>query len=107
MIHASVKEETRQALWSHAALQVVLMSCPAQYECSEVGLGWGLRNPQVPRRALLVHPSTEGTVLGELSLTVPGLGTRILPRDDRTYVEYLNSAVAVVSSATATYLSPK
>ena len=107
MIQASVADETRQALWSHAALQVVLMSCPTLYECSPVGIGWGVRNPQVRRRAILVHPSADPSVAGELSLTVPGLGTRVLPRDDRSYVEYLASAVALVSTTTATYLSPK
>lgn len=94
-----------QLLWAHAAHQVVL-ALPAVSGCETLaaGYGWGLRRCADRRHAVLVHPSGEDSAVGDLSLTVLGFGTQVIPRCGRSYPDYLAEVADVVETTIGTYL---
>ena len=98
-------EQSWRLLWEHAAYQVVtsLPSDPA-LECASAGYGWGLRNATNSRQALLIHPSAHGREIGDLSLTVLGHGTQVIPRCNYSYTKYLNAVADVVETVAQAYL---
>jgi hypothetical protein len=93
-------EQTWRLLWSRAAQQVIA-GIPAEsgYECIPIGQGWGLCNRDDRRRALVIHPSSNAREIGDLALTVAGAGTRVIPRRNSGYVEYLETVVDIVEDA--------
>lgn len=92
-------------LWSRAAHQVI-EALPQfhGYTQVEVGYGIGLRNPHDPTKALILHPSGLSRNIGDLALTVVGQGTQVIPRYNRSYIEYLTDAIDAMEAA-ATILS--
>ncbi len=93
-------KQTWQLLWRHAAYQsMVAYPVSPTYERVTAGYGWGLRDRADRRRALLIHPSGAGRDLGELSLTILGAGTQVIPRRNRTYPAYLVAVTAAVATA--------
>jgi hypothetical protein len=99
-------EQTWRLLWSHAAYQVIsALPTSFDYDCVAVGYGWGLRNRADGRRALLIHPSGSGREVGDLSLTVPGSGTQVIPRFDQDYIAYLDVVADIVETTARSYLS--
>lgn len=94
-----------QRLWSHAAYQVI-SGIPATdgYEVVSAGNGWGLRNAADHRRALLIHPASAGSEIGDMALTVSGQGTQVIPRYNRSYTSYLAELQDVVETVARNYL---
>lgn len=93
-------------LWAHAAYQVVCTTpAAAHYETISAGYGWGLRNRDDQRRALLVHPSSTDCEIGDLSLTVLGVGTHVIPRCSRSYTDYLAEVKDIVETTARRYLA--
>lgn len=92
-------------LWSRAAHQVI-ESLPQfnAYTPVEVGFGIGLRNPHDPSKALILHPAGQGRNIGDLAVTIVGQGTQVIPRYNRSYIEYLTDAIDAMEAA-ATILS--
>jgi hypothetical protein len=92
-------------LWAHAAQQIIqILINTIGYEIVSVGYGMGIRNHHT-RRALLVHPSGNGSTSGDLALTVPGLGTQPIPRCGQSYAEYLSTVADIVETVARSYLS--
>ncbi len=87
-------------LWSRAAHQVI-ESFPHfnAYSPIDVGYGIGLRNPEDPSKALILHPAGQGRNIGDLAVTVVGQGTQVIPRYNRSYVEYLTDAIDAMEAA--------
>jgi hypothetical protein len=99
-------EQTWRLLWSHAAYQVIsTLPKNFEYDCVSVGYGWGLRNRSDGRRAILIHPTGNGRELGDLSVTVPGSGTHVIPRFDRNYIAYLDVVADIVETTARSHLS--
>lgn len=98
-------EQTWRLLWSHTAYQVI-SALPAYHACEStaVGLGWGLRRADDPRRALLLHPTSAGREVGELALTVCGAGTQVIPRCNSNFMRYLDTVADVVETVAANHL---
>src|SRR5262245_9309382 len=90
-------EQTWRQLWSHAAKQVITYTSAASgYSCESIGYGWGLRSGSAPRRALVLHPSSNSRRFGDLALTVAGAGTRVIPRNNTSFVEYIRTVTDIV-----------
>ncbi|MFO7166686.1 MAG: hypothetical protein DIU80_001525 [Chloroflexota bacterium] len=98
-------EKTRRLLWSHIAHQVI-STLPAYETCELVGVGtgWGLRRINDHRRAILIHPTIEGHEIGELSLTVCGEGTQIIPRCNNDFIRYFHTVSDVVETVAHAHL---
>ena len=98
-------DQTWRLLWSHTAYQVVsALSTHEACESSAVGYGWGLRHTSDPSRAVLLHPTAHGREIGDLSLTVCGKGTHIIPRCNTDFVHYLHTVSDVVETVVAAHL---
>lgn len=105
-VETSVDEQTWRWLWSHAAYQIVsALASSLRYERVSTGIGWGLRDPANPRRALLVHPAADQRSVGDLALTVLGSGTHVVPRAGRGYVEYIEAVIDIVETVARIYLA--
>jgi len=90
-------EQTWRLLWSHAAKQVITyISAASGYSCESIGYGWGLRSRSAPRRALVLHPSSNTRGFGDLALTVGGTGTGVIPRNDTSFAEYIKTVTDIV-----------
>ena len=93
-------EQTWRLLWSRAAEQVI--SCvPAASgcDCVAVGYGRGLRSRGNPQQALILHPSNNMREVGDLALTVAGAGTRVIPRHNAGFAEYVRVVAGIVEDA--------
>lgn len=97
-------EQTWRLLWSHAAHQVV-STLPPHGECELVfaGYGWGVRNTRT-RRALLIHPTARLRDVGDLSLTVRGEGTQVIPRLGSDLPQYLDHVTDIVETMLRSYI---
>jgi len=106
MIVESVEtEQTWRGLWCHAAYQVITALPPTKgVEVVFAGYGWGLRATGNPAQAFLIHPTAEGREIGDLSLTVRGVGMQVIPRANCDYVQYLAAVSDVVETVTNAYL---
>ena len=105
VVETLATEQTWRLLWSHAAQQIIstLPSAPGS-ERIAVGYGWGVRNSADPCRALLVHPTGNGRETGDLSLTVRGSGTHVIPRCGASYIEYLDTVADIVETTARAYV---
>ena len=91
-------EQTWQLLWSRAAQQVITcVSAASGCGCTSIGYGWGLRSHSNPQCTLVLHPSSNKRGIGDLALTVTGTGTRVIPRHNTNYVEYIKTVTDVVA----------
>jgi hypothetical protein len=103
--HAQHSEQTWRYLWTHLAHEIVsTVGSSACCEVVSVGYAWGLRNRRDPRRALLLHPSSNEQAVGDLALTVVGLGTQPIPRYHRSLVTYIDVVKEVVETASRVYV---
>jgi len=106
IVETLVAEQTWRLLWSHAAHQIISsLPSASNYERVAVGSGWGLRNPAHPHRALLLHPASNGRESGDLSLTVRGSGTQVIPRCGASYTDYLDNVADIVETTARAYLN--
>lgn len=106
VVEALGVEQTWRLLWAHATYQIVSNVPSAEvYEPVSVGYGWGLRNPEDRRRALVIHPTADGREIGDLSLTILGVGTQIIPRCGASYVDYLEAVADVVETSANAYIA--
>jgi len=97
--------QLRRMLWAHAAQQIIqILTHTVGHEIVSVGYGMGLRNHHTGR-ALLVHPSSNGSAFGDLALTIPGSGTQTIPRCGQGYAEYLSIVADIVETVARSYLS--
>lgn len=84
-------------LWVHTARQVIAnLELPANFEPIQIDYGWGARNC-ISQTILLLHPSGTSRETGDLSLTISGQPTSIIPRDGRPYTEYVEYVSGVVA----------
>jgi hypothetical protein len=106
VIETPVADLTWRLLWSHTAQQVIT-DIAHEHGGNPVaaGYGWGLRSARDPRCALLVHPTAVGRDAGDLSLTVLGAGTHVIPRADLPYPIYISLVQEAVEAAAQTYLN--
>ena len=106
MIVESVEtEQTWRWLWYQAARQVIAAQPVAEgIEPVFAGYGWGLRASNNHSQAFLIHPTPEGREIGELSLTVRGVGMQVIPRSNYDYLQYLAAVSDVVETAARAYL---
>lgn len=105
VVEAVKTEQMWRLLWSHATYQVVSTLSHAEHvEAVCAGCGWGLRNTADRRRALVVHPTADGREIGDLSLTILGVGTQVIPRCNSDFTQYLATVRDVVETTTAAYL---
>lgn len=105
VVEAVHTEQTWRLLWSHASYQVVFASSPIEgYECVCAGYGWGLRCASDRQRALVVHPSAEGREIGDLTLTILGVGKQVIPRYGRDFPRYLAAVRDAVETAARIHL---
>jgi len=99
-------EQTWRLLWSNTARQ--LMSALPAYSGSRevvgVGYGWGVRCAENRHRAILLHPTTEGREIGDLSLTVCGKGSQIIPRYNSDFIHYLRTVRDVIETVADAHL---
>lgn len=93
-------EQTWRLLWSNTAHQLVsgLPAYSGPREIVGVGYGWGVRSTEDRRRAILLHPTTEGREIGDLSLTVCGKGSQIIPRYNSDFIHYLHTVRDVIET---------
>ena len=106
VIETPVADLTWRLLWSHTAQK--LISDIAQERGGKpvaAGYGWGLRSDTNPRCALLVHPTAGDRDAGDLSLTVLGAGTHVIPRADLSYPVYISLVQDAIEVAAQTYLN--
>lgn len=98
-------EQTWRLLWSHAAYQVIsAFPTDTRYEIVEAGYGWGVRNT-LTQRALLIHPTGADREIGDLSLTVRGEGSQIIPRCGSDFISYLNQTSDIVETLIGSYIA--
>jgi hypothetical protein len=96
---------TWRMLWSHTARHVISeVEADSQVELVSAGYGWGLRLKDDTRCALLVHPTGSDRDVGDLSLTVLGYGTQVIPRAGGCYQSYVSQVVDAVEAAAHFYL---
>lgn len=87
-------------LWEHTARQIIAaLAVPATHEPVGLSYGWGVRNRETHTTLMLLHPSGTGHGIGDLSLTIAGRPAAVIPRDDLTYVEYIERASQVAAGA--------
>lgn len=93
-------EQTWRMLWSHAAQQVIeTLPAASQCECVALGYGWGLRSRAAHRCALVIHPSSNARHIGDLTMTIAGVGTQVIPRGGLNYTNYLDIVATVAQAA--------
>jgi hypothetical protein len=98
-------EQTWRYLWMHLAHQIVnTVGARACCEVVSVGSGCGLRNRRDPRRAFLIHPSSNERATGDLSLTVVGRGTQPIPRCRSDLLAYIDAVEDVVETTAHVYV---
>jgi hypothetical protein len=103
--NARESEQTWRYLWTHLAYEIVsTVDSSACCELVSVGYGWGLRNRRDPSRALLIHPSSNEQAVGDLSLTVVGLGTQPIPRYRSNLLTYIEVVEDVVETTSRVYV---
>lgn len=103
--NAQHSEQTWRYLWTHLAHEIVsTVGSSACCEVVSVGYGWGLRNRRDPRRTLLLHPSSNGQAVGDLALTVVGLGTQPIPRYRSDLLTYVDVVKDVVETTARVYV---
>lgn len=106
MTEALLDKQLWRLLWANTARQVIdTTPSAAVYEIVSAGYGWGLRCHTNRKRALLVHPTSSDSEIGDLSLTVLGVGTHVLPRCNRGYIDYLADVRDIVETTAKTYLT--
>lgn len=110
--HATASEETDQQtwhyFWSYTASQIIASLSPAAHHDSNGAHGWGLHDPANPQRSLLLHPSNkEKRHLGDLSLTLLGQSTFVLPRDGLSYVAYIRYVTQEVQKTANAFFEHK
>lgn len=97
---------TWRLLWSHTARHVISeVTTDSGLELVSAGYGWGLRRSDDMRCALLVHPTGNDRDVGDLSLTVLGHGTQVIPRAGSCYQSYVGQVIDAVEAATHFYLN--
>src|SRR5262245_22842040 len=90
-------EQTWRQLWSRAAQQAVArIPAASRFDCESIGYGWGLRSRSNPQHALVLHPSSNMRGIGDLAITMLGAGTRVIPRHNASFVEYVRTVADVV-----------
>ena len=105
MIETVHTEQMWRLLWSHASYQVIsAVPIDNNHEAVCAGYGWGIRRADDRRSALLVHPTANDREVGELSLTILGVGTQVIPRCDSDFPQYLNAVRDVVETTIDAYL---
>lgn len=106
VVETLIAEQTWRLLWSQASNQII-SALPTMPGCERlaVGYGWGLRSHADRRRALLLHPTGNGRENGDLSLTVLGSGTQVIPRCGCSYPEYLDRVADIVETTARVYLN--
>src|SRR5689334_15958419 len=98
-------EQTWRSLWTHLAHQIVsTVGARAGCEVVRVGCGCGLRNRRNRSRALLIHPSSNGQAIGDLSLTVVGRGTQTIPRYHSDLLTYIDVVEDVIETTSRLYV---
>jgi len=86
-------------LWVHTARQIIFsLALPPTYEPIQIHYGWGVCN-RADQTTLLLHPSGGSHESGDLSLTISGQPTAVIPRDGRAYTEYVEYVTEVVARA--------
>jgi len=105
VVETLVAEQTWQLLWSHAADQLIAALPPAGCERITLGYACGLRNRANPQLALLVHPTGTGRETGDLSLTVRGSGTQVIPRCGASYTDYLENVADILETTARVYFN--
>ncbi|HEX5688669.1 MAG TPA: hypothetical protein VFX76_01630 [Roseiflexaceae bacterium] len=92
-------EQTRKLLWSHAACQVgALLTWTGRYGGVRIGQGYGIcRDGERP--SVVIHPNSNTPEVGELALTMSGVGTKVIPRGGASYVVYLDAVADAVEIA--------
>lgn len=102
---ASMTDTTWRLLWAHTA-HIVIDELPenASIERVSAGHGWGIRRKDNPRQAILVHPTASHREVGDLSLTVLGQGTQVIPRAGKSYADYLEMVIDAAEAAQNYYL---
>lgn len=106
VIETPIADLTWRLLWSHTAHKLVSdVAQEGAWKPVAAGYGWGLRSTSNPRCALLVHPTAEHRDAGDLSLTVLGAGTHVIPRADLPYPVYISLVQDAVEVAAQTYLN--
>lgn len=97
---------TWRLLWSHTARHIVNdLSIYPELELVSAGYGWGLRRNDDHRCALLVHPTGSDRDAGDLSLTILGQGTHVIPRADSSFHDYFGLVADAVETAARFYLN--
>jgi hypothetical protein len=97
--------QLHRLLWAHAAQQIIqTMPHVADYEVISIGYGTGLRSRSTGR-TLLVHPSSNDSLAGDLALTIPGQGTQPIIRCGQNYPDYLSTVADIVETSARNYLS--
>lgn len=101
----SITDTTWRLLWAHTA-HLVINELPENNSTERVsaGLGWGIRRKDNPRQAILIHPTANQREVGDLSLTVLGQGTQVIPRAGKSYTDYLEMVVDAAEAAQRYYL---
>ena len=101
-------KQTWRWLWSYTAHQIIsAIALDSDYERFALGPGWGLRDPEKPHCALLLHPSGAGRATGDLTLTIPGVSRHVIPRYGADYLEYLAEVTVAVEAVARAYLSDR
>lgn len=98
-------EQTWRLLWSHACQQVVSALPEAEFhEQVCAGYGWGVRCSDNRRRGLVVHPTADEREIGDLTITILGVGKHVVPRCGQDFLQYLATVRAAVQAATHMHL---
>lgn len=106
VVDTPVADLTWRLLWSHTAHKLVTDIAIGRGEAPvSAGYGWGLRSANNTRCALLVHPTSVDRDAGDLSLTVLGAGTHVIPRADLPYPVYISLVQEAVEAAAQAYLN--
>ncbi len=101
----SITDTTWRLLWAHTA-HLVINELPesASTERVSAGLGWGIRRKDNPRQAILIHPTANQREVGDLSLTVLGQGTQVIPRAGLASAAVVTLAVIQILVQTGAFL---
>jgi hypothetical protein len=92
-------------LWAHTARQIIsALALPANYELVQIGYGWAARSC-TSQMTLRLHPSGANHDSGDLSLSISGRPTSVIPREGRQYAEYVEYAAEVVARAFQEYFA--
>ena|SRR5215212_11980295 len=105
VVETLIAEQTWQLLWSHAAYQLIAALPSAGCDRITLGYGSGLCNRANPQLALLVHPTGTGRETGDLSLSVRGSGTQVIPRCGANYIDYLENVADILETTARVYFN--